>query len=343
MLTKEQVEILAREFDPKDLEIRVGSKLKKEAGYVLLTYVTKEAVERRLNEVDLNWMYSQGQAYILNGKICIDAQLSILGVVRAASACPLKDDAESENAAYRDDIMDVSARAFKRAAAMFGVGSYLYASENLIIKPAYCSSSEYTAIEKGWKTYEEVMRILGRHVTPSVTNSGSPINPPKPLDSPPPAAQESFTEIDAPFSSPHEGPVLVYQGPIPPTRDDMVMLATVWLSRLFGSPTSLNANSLVSLCCEFTGKEGKKVSVGYSALMEPKREKWLESSFANIAYSCLEKFIKSGTPIADIPYKNFFADGLDFRRIDKDKFDQDEAKEIIAKYRNEIDADKLPF
>ena len=90
-------------------------------GGTTISYIPHYIVKRRLNEVCPDWSGEVRQVLNVSGKVAVVYRLAISGVSREAIG--YEDDIEN---LYGDPFSNAEAMAFKRAAAWFGLGLYLY-------------------------------------------------------------------------------------------------------------------------------------------------------------------------------------------------------------------------
>lgn len=116
-LTAKVVEALSEPFPAEALEVKT---LKGQD----IRYVSWPWYVRRLNEVTPNWSMSEPVLKEVGGKLVVGISLTINGVTRWNYG-----DEELERDSYGTPVVNGFAQAFKRTAAMFGVGLYLYDSD----------------------------------------------------------------------------------------------------------------------------------------------------------------------------------------------------------------------
>jgi len=116
-MTNELSEILRQLSDP--LPAADVKTLRK--GGATIPYIPHYRVRKRLNEVCPDWSGEVKEVLSIGGKIAVVYRLTIDGVSREAIG--YEDDTDG---LYGDPFSNAEAMAFKRAAAWFGLGLYLY-------------------------------------------------------------------------------------------------------------------------------------------------------------------------------------------------------------------------
>lgn len=120
-------EIIARLAAPLDLEagheVRVQQELREGQRAQWLVYTTEEPIRDRLSEVDPNWSATQASMTVGEKFASVTIHLTVCGVTRpgVGGSSVKRNDDDTDH----DVVKAAATDAFKRAARMFGVGSYL--------------------------------------------------------------------------------------------------------------------------------------------------------------------------------------------------------------------------
>lgn len=117
-LTAKDIEILSAPFDEKTIGVKVQSFSKDKTKAMLICYLQHTDVYARLEQVDPAWSVIVTDEKQMGEWFVVRVRMTIKGVSR-------------ENTGEGDTPKSAVSDAFKRAAMLFGVGRYLYDSEQV--------------------------------------------------------------------------------------------------------------------------------------------------------------------------------------------------------------------
>lgn len=164
MLTKEDIEILSKEFPQDKIGVKINSLSKNKDRALLVLYLQHTDVYSRIEEVDPAWSCEVVGKEIIKKTVgqnsydlCnVSMKITIKGVTR-------------ENVGEGDDYKGAYSDALKRAAMLFGIGRYLYDQET-----AWVPYNEQTDKFKHW-TMEDFKKVTKNKAHP---NLGATLNKP---------------------------------------------------------------------------------------------------------------------------------------------------------------------
>lgn len=179
MITQEDLKILSAPFDENTVSVKVQSYSRDRTKAMLVLYLAHVDVYTRLEQVDPAWSSEVvHQEFIVtdaqkgSGYFSVRVKLSLKGSYR-------------ENSGEGDDPKSATSDAMKRAAMLFGVGRYLYDSEQVWIpfneaqdKFKVYSIAEYRAASRRSKS---PTGQAAAPKTPLAANPAPPVAPKAPV------------------------------------------------------------------------------------------------------------------------------------------------------------------